>query len=374
MWRESAAAIGIVMICTGAGWTQTPADSNQPPATTSPPTTETFGRQTVPPPSVAAPPTVIALSGFSEDYRVGTGDQLEIQVVGHGDLNQTLRISNTGEISYPSLGLIKVTDLTVFDVEAVIADKFREKQLILQPEVLVFVREYQAKKIYVTGAVTNPGEFIMSRNLTVMEALLLAGGLEFNAADQALIHRRQSQGAGAAVPVITDNPSVPAPGVEIVTVDLTPLKQGRLLEQTVTLEQGDVLVVPETRMNPFFVVGEVITPQNYYYRPGRDLLVSQAISWAGGPTPTAKLSDGMLVRYDALGNREELNVDYQAILEGRQEDFAIQPYDIIFIPGSKLRTLSVGLLGLTDTMVMQATFRVGRTYQLPDAPRDQEPR
>ena len=80
------------------------------------------------------------------------------------------------------------------------------------------------------------------------------------------------------------------------------------------------------------------------------------------------MSDGMLTRYDAAGKRTELKVDYAAILEGRQPDFEIQPNDIIFIPGSRLRTMSEALLGMTDSMVMQQAFRLGRIYQMHQRP------
>jgi protein involved in polysaccharide export with SLBB domain len=121
-------------------------------------------------------------------------------------------------------------------------------------------------------------------------------------------------------------------------------------------------------MNPFFVVGEVLDPRNFFYLPGKTIMASQAISWAGGPTRTAKMADGMLVRYDDQGKRQEIKVDYAALLAGKQADFAIQPNDIVFIPGSKLKTIAQGMLSMTDTMVMSTSFRIARSYQMPDRP------
>ena len=314
-------------------------------------------------------PTFVNLSGFSNDYQVGPGDLLEIQVVGQDSLRQTLRVSNSGDISFPMLGLVKVVDLTSFEIEGAIAARLRDRGLLQQPEVLVYVREYQAKPIYVSGAVTNPGEFIMSQELTVSDAILLAGGLQFNAASEGYLHRRVSaEGESWPVDAIAGNASVAKPGVEIITVDLQPLKEGRFLEAALPLRRGDVLIVPQQQLNPFFVAGEVITPRNFFYSPKQTIMASQAISSAGGPTPTAKLSEGMLVRYDDHGKRTELKVDYGAILRGKQPDFPIQPNDLIFIPGSKVRTIAQGMLLLTDTMVMTTSFRVARTYQMPDAP------
>ncbi|OFV83612.1 MAG: hypothetical protein A2W26_03415 [Acidobacteria bacterium RBG_16_64_8] len=156
--------------------------------------------------------------------------------------------------------------------------------------------------------------------------------------------------------------------METIKVDLRPLKEGRFFQSALPLKPGDVVIVPEMQVNPFFIVGDVMHPRNYSYPPGQTLMASQAISLAGGPTPTSKLSDGMLVRYDDQGRRTDLPVNYAAILSGRQPDFPIEPNDIIFIPGSAIKTFTHGLLLLTDSMVSSAIFRVGRTYQLPDPP------
>jgi polysaccharide biosynthesis/export protein len=314
----------------------------------------------------AAPPsaTFVNLNTVSSDYQVGPGDLLDIQIVGHTELNQNLRVSNSGEISFPNLGLINVADRSTFEIEDLIAELLQTKGLIGSAQVLAFVRDYQAKPIYVSGAVVNPGQFVMSQEMTVVDAILLAGGLLFNAADEALVHRRPS----SVSPEDAGREPSAAAGLEPLRVDLRPIKEGRFLENTLTLKRGDVLVIPDMAMNPFYVVGEVLEPRNFFYVPGQTLTASQAISWAGGPTPTAKMSDGMLVRYDDEGMRHELKTDYAAILRGQQPDFELQPHDIIFVPGSKVKTIAHGLLLLTDTMVMTTSFRIARTYQLPDAP------
>jgi polysaccharide export outer membrane protein len=309
-------------------------------------------------------PTFVNLSGFSNDYQVGPGDMLEIEVIGHDELKQTVRISNSGEISFSLVGLIRVSDTTVFDVESTIAERLREKQLIEHADVLVRVTEYQAKPIYVSGAVARPGEFIMSQELTAADAILLAGGLQASAADEGILHRRVSPEAQTwSAESIAANPDAPKPGVEIVKIDLRPLKEGRFFEAAIPLQRGDVLIVPQLMLNSFFVVGDVVTPGHYTYPPTKVITASQAVSWAQGPNLTAKMSEGMLVRYGKDGARKEMKIDYAAVLRGRQNDFAIEPNDIIFIPGSAMKTIGQALLGTTDVMLMQQTFAWGRRAQ-----------
>jgi polysaccharide export outer membrane protein len=323
-----------------------------------------------------APEAFISARGFSDDYEVGPGDQLEIQVVGYEQLRQSLQVSNSGELSVPMLGLVRVAGMTTFEIEDEIAGRLQKDGLVLKPEVLVSVQEYQAKPIYVMGAVTTPGRFIMSQALTSVDAILMAGGLRFNAGDVAFVHRRTSaQGASVSADALAANPGA-RPGVEVITIDMKPLKEGRFLDAaSVPLQRGDVLVIPTQVLEQFFVVGEVLDPRNYLYvhAAGKPLMASQAISWAGGPTPTAKMSEGLLVRYDETGARTELKMDWGAIIRGKQPDFPIRPNDIIFVPGSAVKTITYGLLMLTGTMMQSTAFRIGRSYQMPDSPQDRPP-
>lgn len=313
-------------------------------------------------------PAFVNLSKASNDYQVGPGDLLDIQVVDHDDLHQTLRISNSGEINFSPVGLVCVANQTAFDVEYAIAQRLRDKDLIKNPEVLVFISDYQAKPIYVSGAVVNPGEFVMSQELTASDAILLAGGLRLDAANEGVVHRRTTQAPPAAAGSACSGAADAAVTTETLKVDLRPMKEGRFFEDAMPLKQGDVIVVPQMRMNPYFVVGEVITPRNFFYQPEQILMVSQAISQAGGPTPIAKMSAGMLVRYDEQGRRSELQVDYAAILTGEQADFPLQPYDIIYIPSSAVKNFAYTTLQMSDAMAMSAIFAAGRAAQLPDRP------
>lgn len=322
------------------------------------------------------PPPFANLRGFSDDYRVGPGDLLDIQVVGQEQLRQSLRVSNSGEISFSMLGLVRVGELTPFEIEEALSRKLREKGYVHDAEVLVFVREYQAKPIYVQGAVVNPGEYVMSQDLTVTDAILLAGGLRLNAADQGMVQRRNARQTTGSEATASPSGSPPRPAFETIPIDLKPLKAGRFAQDAMPLKRGDVVVVPEQRMSPYYVVGEVLTPRNYFFAPERKLMASQAIAAAGGPLPWAKLSQGILIRYAADGTRSEVPVNWGAILKGEQPDFQVQMNDIIFIPGSRVKTIAHGLVQLTDTMAMQQSFRVGRRIQLPereDAPTREQP-
>ncbi|MBN2318335.1 MAG: polysaccharide export protein, partial [Acidobacteria bacterium] len=130
------------------------------------------------------------LPGISPDYMLGAGDVIKVDVVGNEMLSQAFKISNTGHINFLLLGDIKAAGLTAEELEKDIADRLRAAKLVNDPEVLVYIESYEAKPIYVVGEVDTPGEFVMSQQLTLMDAIFLAGGLDYTAARYGYLHRR----------------------------------------------------------------------------------------------------------------------------------------------------------------------------------------
>jgi polysaccharide export outer membrane protein len=324
----------------------------------------------------SAPQSIVGTgSGLAQDYRLGAGDTLEIQVIGSAELSQTLKVSAGGDINFHPVGVIGAEDLTAAELEAKIASALLDKKLLTQPEVLIYVREYQAKRIYLMGEFGRAGELIMSQQLTVTDAIFLAGGLAPFADRYGYLHRRMARGSASGPPPesVVAKPDLPREGVEILKVDLQPVSEGRAIEPDIALRQGDCLIVPRRTVEFYFVLGSVLRPLNYLLPNGQPLMASQAISEAGGPTATAKMSKGMLVRYDKEGKRQELKVDYAAILRGKQTDFVVQSNDVIFIPGSNIKTVAEGFVDVATSSIMATAFRVGRSYQLPEGPNQSNP-
>lgn len=71
---------------------------------------------------------------------------------------------------------------------------------------------------------------------------------------------------------------------------------------------------------------------------------------------TAKLHKGILVRYSEQGVREQLSVNFEDILRGKKEDFVVRANDVIFIPGSKFKTLGYGVLSALPGAVTNMPF------------------
>jgi polysaccharide export outer membrane protein len=188
---------------------------------------------------------------------------------------------------------------------------------------------------------------MMTHQLSLLDALTMAGGLMMDrASDYALLQRG---GAGGEA-----NTPDPEGDAEVVRIDLKPLLEGGDLSLNIQLAGGDVLHVPERKIEVYYVVGEVGRAGAFELPVKQKVLVSQALAQAGGPGKTAKMSDGILVRYEGNGNRQELSVDFEAILKGKKPDFQVGANDIIFVPGSTAKTIGYGLLGIIPGTIQGA--------------------
>ncbi len=284
------------------------------------------------------------------DYLVGPGDSLAIAVFGSEDFNQTIRISNSGKIHVPHLGVIKVLDMTTSQIQDEIGRRLIDRGLIKKPWVQVRIAEYRAHPVYVLGEVMQPGQFLIRDEMHVMDLISLTAGFNEVASPIGYLYRRKTP-SPSSDSVHSAPQSVAEEAIEI---NFQELYDGSRPELNIQLRGGDVLYVPQRRESCFFVVGDVVSSGAFALPFGQKVLATQAIAKAGGPMRTAKMSKGMLLRYDESGKRQELAVDFKAILQGKKPDFPLMPNDILFIPGSSAKTLGYGLLNIMPGLAQAA--------------------
>lgn len=108
-----------------------------------------------------------------EQYKLDTGDTINIHVFGQNDLERTTLLSDSGKISYPFLGEIKVRGLTVVELEKVIYNGLKGDYLV-NPNVSVTIVKY--RPFFISGEVKKAGGYPYQPGLTVAKAAALAGG------------------------------------------------------------------------------------------------------------------------------------------------------------------------------------------------------
>lgn len=283
----------------------------------------------------------------NEEFRLGSGDLVELKVFGVDQFTQELRVSGAGTIDVPLVGTVSVLGLTVSEVRMKLAALLEEKDLIRNPQVTVSIKEYMSQPVVVMGMVKNPGQYQLSRPSRLIDVLAMAGGINQERSTGVAIIQKSNgfaEGTEGAQP-------------ESLSIDLKQLFNEGKSELNITIAGGDVVTVPEREVKLFYVVGEVQHPGAFELPPESPLLVSQAMAWAGGPMKTAKANDGILVRIDSAGRREDIPVQLKDILSGKRPDVPVKPNDLIFIPGSSFKSIGYGLLGMLPRTLSDAIVR-----------------
>lgn len=313
----------------------------------------------------------------SPDYQVGPGDVLSIRVSGVREFDQTIRVSNSGRIRVPYVGIVYAAGRTTAEMEREIAEKIRDHELVNEPLVRVNVDQHRAQPVHIVGEVTVPGQFMITGEMYLLDLITRAGGLNATADEVALLYRRgtsrpevtakigvsaeetEPAEAPASAPVVGEGASSPAPPAEaprdaqIISVNLDQLRDGSRPELNLQLQGGDVLYVPRRQGKTFYIIGDVRNPGAYIMPRRSGVSAAQAIVYAGGPLMTAKNSSGFLMRHDEQGVRQAFPIDFTAIIKGKKPDIPLQADDIIFIPTSAVKTIGVGMLNLVPRLLQQ---------------------
>jgi len=255
------------------------------------------------------------LDSGRDDYRIGRQDLLEIRVFGVDELDQTVRVSDDGAITLPLLGRLVVAGLTKSELEALIARLLGERY-VRDPQVTVFVKEYESKKVAVSGAVKKPGTYEMLGRKTVLEMISVAGGLDVEPGREIIIFRRGDDEGPA----------------ERLAIDLERLVYAADPALNVVLEPNDIVYVPAVEKVRIFVGGAVSKPDLYEIPRDEPVTVLKAITLAGGTTERAAEKRVQVIRTGPDGERQILEVDLRAVKRGRAEDPVLRKDDIVLVP------------------------------------------
>jgi protein involved in polysaccharide export with SLBB domain len=158
---------------------------------------------------------------------VGPGDVVEVRVFGEPELSGIYQVGIDGSVRMPLVGNVPVTGMTADEMTSTIEEKYNERYL-KNAQINVLVKEFNSRKIYVLGAVGRPGAFAFSSRMTVLDAVLLAGGPSPIAnANGTIITRRTDKG-----------------DLERMSVAVASIGKGT--GEDVELKPGDIVYVPES--------------------------------------------------------------------------------------------------------------------------------
>jgi len=104
------------------------------------------------------------------------GDEIEIKFYHTPDFNEIVKIRPDGNITLQRIDAIKAGGLTPEEVRAEIAKIYSQSGKLASPEIAVFVRNLARYRVYVGGEVTRPGMIDLDNDLTLLQAIIQAGG------------------------------------------------------------------------------------------------------------------------------------------------------------------------------------------------------
>lgn len=260
----------------------------------------------------------------SQNYRLGNGDKVSVDVWGYPKLSGQHIVGPDGKISLPLAGDITLTGLTRQQAVQTIANKlgtFYEKLSIA-----LRVDQYTNNKVFILGRIKNPGEVDFGMNMpTLLGALAKAGGFpdknNLNVT-RCTIFRGRNQ---------------------LVNVDLEPLLTGKNLSLNVNLERDDVIYIPDAEEKLVYVLGEVKQPGAYSL--GTRTSFIEILSKAGGFTANSNSEQINLIR-PSEGLNQPLTL--KKILDVDQNlNIALAEGDIIYVPQSTIAKVEYNLRFLT---------------------------
>jgi polysaccharide export outer membrane protein len=210
-----------------------PASPSQPPSQASP-ATAVKGVSQAPaaqapaakPPAPIAPLVIAPPVTPPPDYVIGPDDVLQVVFWREKDMSSEVTVRPDGMITLPLLNDVQAGGLTPDQLRDKI-NELSKKFLQEDPTVSVAVKTINSRKVFITGAVTRPGPYLLTAPTTVLQVIAMAGGLTEFADKSKIAVMRQENGKLVRYPF-----------------NYKDVAKGKNLEQDIQLKPGDTVIVP----------------------------------------------------------------------------------------------------------------------------------
>jgi polysaccharide export outer membrane protein len=262
----------------------------------------------------------------SRRYPIGPGDVLNIHVLNNAEFSRDgVRVNERGTITLPLLeGEIQAACRTEVELAKEITTRYLK--YLRNPQVDVYIKDYQSQPVAVIGAVNAPGRFQLQRRVRLLELLTYVGGPNSYAGqDIQIIHNVEVAQCDVPRP---EDPNGAA-GANLITYKLKDTMRG-LESANPFVQPGDIITLLQA--DQIYLIGGVVKPGPV---PMRDTMtLSEAIMSAGGTMPDSRKERVRILRQKpGSTSREEIIVNLKAIEKQQAEDFVLQANDVVDVPG-----------------------------------------
>ncbi|WP_404297285.1 polysaccharide export protein [Halomonas sp.] len=273
-------------------------------------------------PSASNPALQEALADY--EYRIGSGDVLSIIVYDHPELTNPggtersaaevgNRVQADGTFFYPYIGRVTAEGKTIDEIRQELTRRLAS--FITEPQIEVSVAAFNAKKVYLSGEVSEPKSLpITSIPLTLVDAISQVGSANPGADWHAVYLNRNGQQEQISLYALMRNG------------DMT---QNRLLQP------GDILHVPSAENQAVAVMGQVRLPGNISLGNER-MSLTDALARSGGINETSASASGIFVIRSNDPGSAKLATVYQLDVRNAAaftlgSRFALEPQDVVYV-------------------------------------------
>jgi polysaccharide biosynthesis/export protein len=220
------------------------------------------------------------------EYKLSSGDAIRVQVYQNPDLTLETRVSETGTVTYPLVGGLKLGGLSIPQAENKIAQALKAGNILKAPQVNIVLLQVRGNQVSVLGQVNKPGRFPLETfNVRVSDMLAAAGGVMPTGDDMLVVSGTRD---GKPFRKEIDMPALFASG---------PRSNDDIL-----VAPGDTIFVAKAPM--FYIYGEAQKPGPY--RIERGMTVMQALAQGGGTTARGTQDRMRLNRTRADGTVQQI--------------------------------------------------------------------
>jgi polysaccharide export outer membrane protein len=304
--------------------------------------------------SPAASKTSGARAAADDHYRIGPGDVLDIKVFGKPQFNREgVKVDPRGMIRMP---LVKQEIRAACRTEEELAAEVTRllKEFILEPEVIVQIKEYQSEPVAVLGSVRSPSRFQLQRRVRLLELITFVNGPADNAGRTVqVVH----MGPLASCEASASATSSGNPDSMVSQIDYYKLSETLLGEEKANpyVRAGDVVSIPKA--DEVYVIGNVVRPTSIALN--EPMTVSRAIAMAGGTAIDTKKTEIHIIRQiPGTTDKKEILIDLDAINKHKAEDVVLAANDIIDVPASGGKRFLRSLMGAVVPNVASLPIKV----------------
>lgn len=262
------------------------------------------------------------VAALSVQPRLGKADILNITVYDEPDLTMdNVPVRPDGKISFPLVGDVQAEGRSVDELTADITQRLG--QYLLSAKVTVAVQQFNSMNYTIAGEVVKPGVYPLQTNVSLVDAVAKAGGL----------NKGQYRASSVELADLT-HAFVSREG-KVLPVDFVRLLRQGDMRFNVQLQSGDYISIPSGLSKEVYVIGEVNLPNLFAFR--EEMPLSRTVAIAEGFTQDADLSRIHVIR-GSLSNPTLIVADYNKVVAGQAQDVQLEPGDIVFVPATGLST------------------------------------